>query len=68
MASYNASQDEVTVRASYQGNYEEAIAKLLRSLATDYGKTVILVSHDPKTVEHFPTVYGMRDGQFARAA
>jgi putative ABC transport system ATP-binding protein len=41
-----------------------AIAKLLRSLATEYGKTVILVSHDHKTVEHFPTVYGMRDGRF----
>jgi putative ABC transport system ATP-binding protein len=37
-----------------------AIAKLLRTLATDYGKTVIMVSHDPKTVEHFPTVYSMR--------
>jgi putative ABC transport system ATP-binding protein len=41
-----------------------AISKLLTHLATDYGKTVILVSHDPKTVEHFPTVYSMRDGQF----
>jgi putative ABC transport system ATP-binding protein len=45
-----------------------AIAKLLRGLATDYGKTVIMVSHDPKTVEHFPTVYSMRDGQFVKAA
>ena len=44
-----------------------AISKLLRSLADDYGKTVILVSHDPKTVEHFPTVYAMRDGQFVSA-
>ena len=41
-----------------------AIAKLLRSLATDHGKTVIMVSHDPKTVEEFPTVHGMRDGKF----
>jgi putative ABC transport system ATP-binding protein len=41
-----------------------AIAKLLRSLATDYGKTVIMVSHDPKTVEEFPTVHAMRDGRF----
>jgi putative ABC transport system ATP-binding protein len=40
------------------------IAKLLRSLATEYGKTVIMVSHDPKTVEQFPTVHGMRDGLF----
>jgi putative ABC transport system ATP-binding protein len=45
-----------------------AIAKLLRTLATDYGKTVIMVSHDPKTVEHFPTVYSMRDGRFVDAA
>jgi putative ABC transport system ATP-binding protein len=41
-----------------------AIANLLRSLATDYGKTVIMVSHDPKTVEAFPTVHSMRDGRF----
>jgi putative ABC transport system ATP-binding protein len=41
-----------------------AIAKLLRSLATEYGKTVVMVSHDPKTVEEFPTVHGMRDGRF----
>jgi ABC-type lipoprotein export system ATPase subunit len=41
-----------------------AIANLLKSLATEHGKTVIMVSHDPKTVEVFPTVYSMRDGQF----
>jgi putative ABC transport system ATP-binding protein len=41
-----------------------AIATLLRSLATEHGKTVIMVSHDPKTVEVFPIVYAMRDGQF----
>jgi putative ABC transport system ATP-binding protein len=40
------------------------IAGLLKSLATEHGKTVIMVSHDPKTVEAFPTVYGMRDGAF----
>jgi putative ABC transport system ATP-binding protein len=44
-----------------------AIAKLLLGLATDYGKTVIMVSHDPMTVEHFPTVYSMRDGHFEAA-
>ena len=43
------------------------IAKLLNSLASDYGKTVIMVSHDAKTVEYFPTVYGMRDGRFVAA-
>ena len=41
-----------------------AIANLLKSLAREHGKTVIMVSHDPKTVEIFPTVYAMRDGQF----
>lgn len=42
----------------------EIIAKLLCSLASDYGKTVIMVSHDPKNVAHFPVEYAMRDGQF----
>ena len=41
-----------------------AIATLLKSLATEHGKTVIMVSHDPKTVEVFPVVYSMRDGRF----
>ena len=45
-----------------------AIANLLKSLAVDHGKTVIMVSHDPKTVEVFPTVHGMRDGRFVDAA
>jgi putative ABC transport system ATP-binding protein len=40
------------------------IANLLRSLATDYGKTVVMVSHDPKIAEQFPIVHGMRDGRF----
>jgi putative ABC transport system ATP-binding protein len=44
------------------------IANLLKSLASEYGKTVIMVSHDPKTVEVFPTVYAMRDGQFVTNA
>jgi len=41
-----------------------AIAALLKSLSTEYGKTVVMVSHDAKAVEVFPTVYGMRDGRF----
>jgi putative ABC transport system ATP-binding protein len=45
-------------------NNAAAIVDLLRSLATEYGKTVIMVSHDPKAVEHFPTVFHMRDGAF----
>jgi putative ABC transport system ATP-binding protein len=44
------------------------IANLLKSLAVEYGKTVIMVSHDPKTVEGFPTVHAMRDGRFVPAA
>jgi putative ABC transport system ATP-binding protein len=44
------------------------IANLLKSLASDYGKTVIMVSHDPKMVEVFPTVHAMRDGRFVPAA
>jgi putative ABC transport system ATP-binding protein len=43
------------------------IANLLKSLSTEHGKTVIMVSHDPKTVEVFPTVHAMRDGQFIDA-
>lgn len=42
----------------------EIIVKLLCSLALDNGKTVIMVSHDPKSVAHFPAEYAMRDGQF----
>jgi len=44
------------------------IANLLKSLATDHGKTVIMVSHDPKTVEGFPVVHAMRDGRFVEEA
>ena len=44
------------------------IASLLKSLSVEYGKTVIMVSHDPKTVEVFPTVHAMRDGRFVHAA
>ncbi len=40
------------------------ITTLLRSLSDDYGKTVIMVSHDPKAVEAFPEVHSMRDGRF----
>jgi putative ABC transport system ATP-binding protein len=42
----------------------DAIARLLVSLATEHGKTVIMVSHDQKTVDHFPHRYVMRDGKF----
>jgi putative ABC transport system ATP-binding protein len=44
------------------------IANLLKSLALDHGKTVIMVSHDPKIAEVFPTVHAMRDGLFVSAA
>ena len=42
----------------------EVITRLLRSLAQDYGKTVIMVTHDPKAAEAFPEVHSMRDGRF----
>ena len=45
-----------------------AIAHLLKSLAVEHGKTVIMVSHDPKMVEVFPTVLAMRDGRFVTAS
>jgi putative ABC transport system ATP-binding protein len=44
------------------------IANLLKALAAEHGKTVIMVSHDPKMVEVFPTVHAMRDGRFVPAA
>jgi len=44
----------------------DSITELLVSLATQYGKTVVMVSHDPKAVAHFPTSYAMRDGRFER--
>jgi putative ABC transport system ATP-binding protein len=40
------------------------IVQLLCTLASDYGKTVVMVSHDPKAVANFPTEYAMRDGKF----
>jgi putative ABC transport system ATP-binding protein len=43
------------------------IANLLKSLALEHGKTVVMVSHDPKTVEVFPTIHAMRDGRFTTA-
>jgi putative ABC transport system ATP-binding protein len=45
-----------------------AIANLLKSLATEHGKTVIMVSHDAKMAEVFPTVHAMRDGRFVTSA
>ena len=50
------------------GNLDSAnastIAKLLGSLASEYGKTVLVVSHDHKVVAEFPKMYSMRDGRF----
>jgi ABC-type lipoprotein export system ATPase subunit len=42
----------------------ETITALFLSLAEQYGKTVIMASHDPKAVEKFGTVFNMRDGTF----
>ncbi len=41
-----------------------AITKLLLSLSTSHGKTVVLVSHDPTVVEQFPSISTMRDWHF----
>ena len=40
------------------------VAELPDFLTTDYQKTVIMVSHDPKAVELFPKLYSMGDGRF----
>jgi putative ABC transport system ATP-binding protein len=53
--------DEPT--GSLDSRNTELLAELLVSLARDYGKTVIMSSHDPKAVEPFPKVLHMRDGQ-----
>ena len=42
----------------------QSIAALFLSLAENYGKTVIMASHDPKAVERFKKIYNMRDGNF----
>jgi putative ABC transport system ATP-binding protein len=42
----------------------ETITALFLSLAEQYGKTVIMASHDPKAVEKFNKVFNMRDGAF----
>ena len=41
---FNASQDEVTVRASFQGTYDEAAAKLIASLGTGQVPAVVLLN------------------------
>jgi putative ABC transport system ATP-binding protein len=46
----------------------ETITRLLRSLSQDYGKTVIMVTHDPRSAEAFPEVHSMRDGRFEERA
>ena len=45
----------------------DLISELLVSLAADFGKTVIMVSHDAKSVAHFPISFAMRDGMFVEA-
>jgi ABC-type lipoprotein export system ATPase subunit len=45
----------------------DLISELLVSLASDFGKTVIMVSHDAKSVAHFPISYAMRDGMFVES-
>src|SRR2546430_9646467 len=44
------------------------IATLLRSLAVEHGKTVIMVGHAPKTLAVIPTAHARRDGRYAGPA
>ena len=53
--------DEPT--GSLDSRNTEILAELLVSLARDYGKTVIMSSHDPAAVKPFPKVVQMRDGR-----
>lgn len=53
--------DEPT--GSLDSRNTELLSELLVSLARDYGKTVIMSSHDPKAVEPFPRILHMRDGR-----
>lgn len=41
----------------------QTVVELLNSLSSEYGKTVIMASHDPKAVAMFPEVISMRDGR-----
>jgi putative ABC transport system ATP-binding protein len=43
------------------------ISRMLVSLATERGKTVIVTSHDPVVVGAFPKSFRMRDGNFEAA-
>jgi putative ABC transport system ATP-binding protein len=54
--------DEPT--GNLDGKNASVITNLLVSLASNVGKTVIMVSHDPKCVAQFPVEYAMRDGLF----
>jgi putative ABC transport system ATP-binding protein len=44
-----------------------AVTRLLLGLSTDYGKTVVLVSHDAAVAREFPSVSNMRDGRFVNS-
>lgn len=44
VASFNASQDEVRVRATFQGTYADAMAKIIASLGTGQLPAVMLMS------------------------
>ena len=63
-----ASRPELVIADEPTGNLDTentlAITKLLLSLSTAYGKTVVLVSHDLTVVEQFPSISTMRDGHF----
>lgn len=41
----------------------QKVTHLLKDLAKEFGSTLIVVTHDPMVVSHFPNVFKMRDGQ-----
>lgn len=46
----------------------QKVTHLLKDLAQEFGSTLIVVTHDPMVVSHFPHVVKMRDGQLLAAA
>jgi len=63
-----ANDPELILADEPTGNLDEKnatiITQLLLSLAEKSGKTVVMVSHDPKCIGQFKTRYAMRDGRF----
>jgi putative ABC transport system ATP-binding protein len=58
--------DEPT--ANLDSGHGRAIARLLRTLATDDGRTVVIVSHDDRLKEIADRILWLEDGQFRELA